>query len=241
MESGCRIEFGPDDPYGQLSDRRRDCRPKPRASELNMATQIPTAAYDPGSTCPKRRNRRGRGLTGRQQRFVEEYLIDLNATQAAIRGGYSRQTARAIGSENLTKPDIRAAVERGMLDRGGRAQIAADQVLTEVARIAFSDIRDIDFGPDGKLVEGKPGAARAVATYQYSHQVRRHGHRIHRAVRLWNKVAALRLLMQHFGLLDPKHRLTLEAVLALFPPDLQAAIIKCIAEGPPREPGEPPQ
>jgi hypothetical protein len=164
-ESGFRIEFGPDDPYGQLSDRRRDCRPKARASELSMTAQIPTATDDPGSTCPTVRNRRVRGLTARQRRIVEEYLIDLNATQAAIRAGYSRQTARSIGSENLTKPDIRAAVERGMLELGGRAQIAADQVLKEVALIAFSDILDIDFGPDGKLVEGKPGAARAVAAY----------------------------------------------------------------------------
>ncbi len=49
-------------------------------------------------------------LTAKQQRFVEEYLIDLNATQAAIRAGYSAKTAASIGSENLTKPEIAAAV-----------------------------------------------------------------------------------------------------------------------------------
>ncbi len=49
-------------------------------------------------------------LTPKQARFVEEYLIDLNATQAAIRAGYSAKTARAMGCENLTKPDIQAAV-----------------------------------------------------------------------------------------------------------------------------------
>lgn len=50
------------------------------------------------------------GLTPKQQRFVDEYLIDLNATQAAIRAGYSQKTAGAIGSENLTKPEIAAAI-----------------------------------------------------------------------------------------------------------------------------------
>ena len=65
-----------------------------------MAAQSPTTTHDPGSTCPTTRLRRGRGLTARQRRFVEEYLIDLNATQAAVRAGYSRLTARAIGSED---------------------------------------------------------------------------------------------------------------------------------------------
>jgi hypothetical protein len=51
--------------------------------------------------------------------------------------------------------------------------------------------------------------------------------------------AALRLLMQHFGLFDPKRPLTLETVLALLPPDVRAAIVQCIAEGSPSEPGEP--
>ena len=50
------------------------------------------------------------GLTARQQRFVDEYLVDLNATQAAIRAGYSKKTAKSVGHENLTKPDVKAAV-----------------------------------------------------------------------------------------------------------------------------------
>lgn len=179
------------------------------------------------------RGRQRSGLTARQRQFVDEYLIDLNATQAAIRAGYSPRTARSIGSENLTKPDIQAAVERAMAERGKRARLTADEVLDEVARIAFSDIRDIDFGPDGRLVELQPGAARTVASYGWSHQVQRGGVRLRRAIRLWNKLAALRLLMQHLGLLDPKCLPTLEAVLALFPPTLRAEILKYIAESPP--------
>jgi phage terminase small subunit len=80
-------------------------------------------------------------LSPKQERFVAEYLLDLNATQAAIRAGYSRDTARSIGSENLTKPDIAAAVEKAMAERSIRTEITADKVLRELARIGFSDIR----------------------------------------------------------------------------------------------------
>ena len=53
-------------------------------------------------------------LTDKQQRFVEEYLIDLNATQAAIRAGYSPLSARQVGTENLSKPSIRACIDQEM-------------------------------------------------------------------------------------------------------------------------------
>ena len=56
-------------------------------------------------------------LTAKQERFCEEYLIDLNATQAAIRAGYSVESAGSIGSENLTKPEIRARIDTAMADR----------------------------------------------------------------------------------------------------------------------------
>lgn len=82
-------------------------------------------------------------LTAKQQRFVDEYLIDLNATQAAIRAGYSEKTARSISNENLTKPDIQSAIEKGMQARSGRVEITQDMVLRELAKIGFSDIRKV--------------------------------------------------------------------------------------------------
>lgn len=81
------------------------------------------------------------GLTAKQEAFVQEYLVDLNATQAAIRAGYSEGTARAIGFENLTKPNIVEAIEEAMRARSDRTQVTADKVLTELAKIAFTDIR----------------------------------------------------------------------------------------------------
>lgn len=82
-------------------------------------------------------------LTDKQRRFVEEYLIDLNATQAAIRAGYSQKTARQIGEENLSKPDIASAVQEAQVARSKRTEITQDMVLRELAKIGFSDIRKI--------------------------------------------------------------------------------------------------
>ena len=85
-------------------------------------------------------------LTAKQERFCEEYLIDLNATQAAIRAGYSVESAGSIGSENLTKPEIRARIDTAMAERSKRTGINADRVLRELGRIAFlNPTKVIDF------------------------------------------------------------------------------------------------
>ena len=76
-------------------------------------------------------------LTDKQRLFCEEYLIDLNATQAAIRAGYSEKTARKIGSENLTKPDIRAYIENRLAEKEDALIAKQDEVmkyLTSVLR-----------------------------------------------------------------------------------------------------------
>lgn len=74
-------------------------------------------------------------LTPKQQRFVEEYLIDLNATQAAIRAGYSEKTAKEIGSENLTKPNIQKAIEEAQNKRAERTEITQDYVLSNIQKV----------------------------------------------------------------------------------------------------------
>lgn len=91
-------------------------------------------------------------LNARQQRFVQEYLIDLNATQAAIRAGYSKKTARQAGAENLSKPVIAGAISDAQKKVGEQAGITAERVLTEIWNIATADPRD--------LVEHKVGCCR---------------------------------------------------------------------------------
>jgi len=80
-------------------------------------------------------------LTPKQTRFVAEYLIDLNATQAAIRAGYSAKTAGQMGDENLKKPQIQAELQKSMQERSARTEITQDRVLKELAKIGFADIR----------------------------------------------------------------------------------------------------
>lgn len=82
-------------------------------------------------------------LTAKQERFVEEYLIDLNATQAAIRAGYSEKTAAAVGHENLRKPKIAEAITAAQSERSERTKIDADWVLTRLAAEAEADVSDL--------------------------------------------------------------------------------------------------
>lgn len=71
-------------------------------------------------------------LTGKQQLFIDEYLIDLNATQAAIRAGYSEKTAGSMGDENLKKPEIAKAIQEAMNKRAKRTEVNADYVLRTI-------------------------------------------------------------------------------------------------------------
>lgn len=82
-------------------------------------------------------------LTDKQRRFVDEYLVDLNATQAAIRAGYSQKTAGQIGEQNLKKLEIAQAIQEAQAARSKRTNITQDMVLRELAKIGFSDIRKI--------------------------------------------------------------------------------------------------
>lgn len=70
-----------------------------------------------------------RKLSPKQKRFVEEYLVDLNATQAAIRAGYSKKTAYSIGEENLKKPDVKAAVDKAKEKRSKETKIDQEYVI----------------------------------------------------------------------------------------------------------------
>lgn len=82
-------------------------------------------------------------ITKKNEVFCEEYLIDLNATQAAIRAGYSPNAAGSIGSELLKKPEIRARIDQAMAERSKRTGINADRVLRELGRIAFLNPKDV--------------------------------------------------------------------------------------------------
>ena len=81
-------------------------------------------------------------LNAKQQRFVDEYLKDSNATQAAIRAGYSKKTAGSIGDENLKKPDIKKEIKRRQAILTKKAGLTAEQIINEVSSLAFSNVAD---------------------------------------------------------------------------------------------------
>lgn len=91
------------------------------------------------------------GLTDKQERFCLEYLVDLNATQAAIRAGYSRDTASKIGSENLSKPDVAARIAELQAERSRETKIDAAWLLKRLAEEATADVADI-WADDGTLL-----------------------------------------------------------------------------------------
>lgn len=83
------------------------------------------------------------GLTDKQVMFVRQYLVDQNATQAAIRSGYSAKTAASQGERLLRNAEVRAAVEVGLADLAAQVGFTAEMVLRERARIAFFDPRKL--------------------------------------------------------------------------------------------------
>lgn len=90
-------------------------------------------------------------LTPKQTLFVKEYLVDLNATQAAIRAGYSEKTAGQIGEQNLKKLEIANEIQKGMNSRSERIGITSDTVLQEIAKLSFSNVKGL-FDETGRLL-----------------------------------------------------------------------------------------
>ena len=105
---------------------------------------------------------RKQALTKKQDLFCLEYLVDLNATQAAIRAGYSARTAHVIGQENLTKPAIAAAVQAYMNARSKRIERKADDVLTDLQRVKTDAMKQVIDKDGNSLMANHAGALKAL-------------------------------------------------------------------------------
>ena len=148
-------------------------------------------------------------LTQKQQRFCEEYLIDCNATQAAIRAGYSPATARAIGAENLTKPDIKRRIAEARTEIRVNNKKLADQVMRELARLAFEGLScfiRIDADGTPRIDLGACSASdidRLAEVVIETRECRRSGERIVKArLKLHSRLRALDLLARILGFFD---------------------------------------
>lgn len=145
-------------------------------------------------------------MTKKQNRFVEEYLIDLNATQAAIRAGYSPDTAKEIGCENLTKPNIRACIDRAMAERSKRTGVNADRVVQELAKIAFVNATEVI---DPATATVKEDALPEDTAAIQSVKVKTFGEDgLEREIKMADKLKALELLGKHMGMFKDKVELS---------------------------------
>lgn len=149
-------------------------------------------------------------LTPKQEAFVQEYLIDLNATQAATRAGYSARTANEQGARLLANVSVRLRLQEAMKEREQRTHITQDRVLQELARLAFSDLRKA-FNDDGSLKmpsEWDDDTAAVMAgvdtTTTSTGGDETSLSMTTKKVKVFDKGAALALAMRHLGMLNDK-------------------------------------
>lgn len=150
-----------------------------------------------------------RKLTPKQARFVDEYLVDLNATQAAIRAGYSKKTAGQIGERLLKKVEIQQALAERMKAREKRTEITQDMVLRELAKIAFGDQRRVmEWGPAGVKLRDSTQITddEAAIVAEVSETITANGGTL--KLKTHDKVGALKLLGDHLGMFKQQVELT---------------------------------
>ncbi|KXU99245.1 terminase [Gluconobacter potus] len=149
-------------------------------------------------------------LTPKQARFVEEYLVDLNATQAATRAGYSAKTAEQQASRLLVNVKVADAIASAQAKRSKRTEITQDRVLQELAKLGFGDIRDI-FSEDGSLRHPKDMDADAAARISSIEVVVKpvpgtQGQEVEHVAKIkaWDKLGALTQIGRHLGMFKDK-------------------------------------
>ena len=155
-------------------------------------------------------------LTAKQQRFIDEYLIDLNATQAAIRAGYSPQSAYSIGEENLKKPVIRDAIDKALAERSRRTGINQDRVLLELAKIAFVNASDV-INMDEATIRGDANRedTATIASVKVKRIPTDDGDIVEREVKVYDKIKALELLGKHLGMFTDKLNVNAEMAVKI--------------------------
>lgn len=140
-------------------------------------------------------------LTDKQKIFVQEYLVDLNATQAAIRAGYSPKNAEQLAYQLLQKTTVSEALQKAMKRRAARTEISQDMVLRELAAVGFASASDFAVVRNGSVVirdtsEVDREKLPAVAGYKES----KYG----LEVKLHDKIRALELIGRHIGMFSGK-------------------------------------
>ena len=143
-------------------------------------------------------------MTEKQNRFVEEYLIDLNATQAAIRAGYSVKTADQQASRMLTNVKVQTAIAKAMAERSKRTGVNQDRIVLELAKLAFVNMTDI-VDKKGEIKDtATADDLSCIESIKYKHSDTDSGSSVEREVKIGSKIKALELLGKYLGMWNDK-------------------------------------
>lgn len=143
-------------------------------------------------------------LTVKQRMFVEEYLIDLNATQAAIRAGYSAKTADQQGSRMLANVKVQQAIAERMAERSKRTGVNQDRVVLELSKIAFLKMTDVVDRNGAIKQDASEDDLACIESIKYKESDNEYGGSVEREVKVASKLKALELLGKHLGMWNDK-------------------------------------
>lgn len=148
-------------------------------------------------------------MTAKQKLFCEEYLIDLNATQAAIRAGYSPASAKEQGSRLLTNANLRARIDKALAERSRRTGVNADRIVRELAKVAFLNATDVvDTNTAKVLPNASEDDKSAIASVKVKISSGESSDSVEREIKFADKLKALELLGKHLGMFTDNVNIT---------------------------------
>lgn len=178
-------------------------------------------------------------LTDKQQRFVKEYLIDLNASAAALRAGYSKKTAFRAGQVNMQNGAIQAAVRAAIDKRSKRTEIKQDDVVKELARIAFGNLANVcDWSDEGVFLKDSKELPEHLTTTVNEVTAKKvtitkdgyENETVNTRIKLKDPMKALDMLARHLGMFaadeSEKAKTTARAALEAIPREELVSLVK---------------
>lgn len=154
-------------------------------------------------------------LTAKQQKFADEYLIDLNATQAAIRAGYSSNSAEQQGSTLLRNPKVRAYIDERMAQHSARTGVNQERIIRELARVAFLDPTQLVNMNSAEIEEDASEDDRAAIASVKVKTMKGDVEMIEREVKFADKLKALELLGKRFGMWIDKQQVDVNGAVQI--------------------------
>lgn len=152
-------------------------------------------------------------LEAKQQRFIDEYMLDFNNTNAAIRAGYSPRTANSAGARLFANVSIHAHIDRRLAEASRRTGVNADRVVRELARISFANPANA-IGDDGSIsVNASEDDKAAIQSIKVKTTVGKNGTTTEREIRFYDKNKSLELLMRHQGMLIERKQVDVHTVV----------------------------